>query len=109
MALFSNGEGSFERGSSPWQLTVHLKTGETMWIVNRLDALIEIAEQLMAESEYDGGDNIVEVRGVKLMPHLVQTIMHIKPWMVAATEMSEVTKDRCSDMAKRAMKKGGFT
>ena len=80
-----------------------------MWIVNRLDALIEVTDQLMAESEYDGGDNVVEICGVKLTPHLVQTIMHVKPWMVAATELTEVTKDRCSDIAKRAIKKGGFT
>ena len=106
MSLYANGEGEFERGGSPWQLTIHMKTGDSLWIVNRMDALVEIADRLMSDSEFDGGDGVVEIRGVKLTPHPIQTIMHVKPWMVAATEMIEVTKDRCSDLAKKAQKDG---
>ena len=106
MALFANHEGNYEGGEQPHQLTIYLKTGETIWIVNRYDFLIEVVDQLMGESEYDGGDNTVEVRGIKMMPHPVPTTFFIKPWACAAVELNPVTLENCKEMATRAKKEG---
>ena len=106
MALFSNNEGEFEGGDRPFQLSVYLKNGECLWVVNRLDALVEISDQLMGDTEYDGGDGTVEIHGIKLLPQPLQTILLIKPWSVAAVEMSPVTMDRCKEMTQRAIKRG---
>jgi hypothetical protein len=106
MVMFSNFEGEFEGGQQPYQLDIYMKNGENLWIVNRLDALVEITDQLMCDNEYDGGDNTVEIRGVKLLPNVVQTMLFIKPWAVAAVEMSPVTMERCREMAAKAKKEG---
>lgn len=106
MALFSNGEGDYEGGDEPFQLTIYLKTGETLWIINRYGCLVEIANQLMGESEYDGGDDTVDIHGVKLMPHPVPTVLFVKPWAVAAVELNPVTMDSVKQMASRSKKEG---
>jgi len=106
MALFANHEGNYEGCDQPHQLTIYLKTGETLWIVNRYDLLIEVADQLMGESEFDGGDNTVEVRGIKMMPHPIPTTFFIKPWAVAAVELNPVTMDSVKQMASRSKKEG---
>ena len=107
MALFSGLEGESGAGSTePYQLSVYLKNGECLWIVNRLDALVEISDQLMSDTEYDGGDGTVEIRGIKLMPEPAQALLLVKPWSVAAVEMCPVTMERCRDMVERAMKRG---
>ena len=93
MASFVNGEGNYEGKDSPYQLTIYLKTGDTLWIVNRHDKLIEVANMLMSDNEYDGGDNTIEVSGVKFVPHLVATTVFVKPWAVAAIEMNPVKND----------------
>lgn len=107
MALFSGLEGESGAGSTkPYQLSVYLKNGECLWIVNRLDALVEVSDQLMSDTEYDGGDGTVEIRGIKLMPEPAQALLLVKPWSVAAVEMCPVTMERCRDMVERAMKRG---
>jgi hypothetical protein len=99
-------EGDPEGSPEPYQLSVYLKNGECLWIVNRLDALVEVSDLLMGDTEYDGGDGTVEIRGIKLMPEPTQSILLIKPWSVAAVEMCPVTMQRCREMVERAVKRG---
>ena len=106
MASFINGEGNYEGGEEPFQLTIYLKTGEALWIVNKHNNLIDVADRLMGESEYDGGDCTVDIRGVKLMPNPVPTVLFVKPWAVAAVELTPASLERCKEMAARAKKLG---
>jgi len=93
MASFINAEGDYEGKDSPYQLTIYLKTGDTLWVINRHDKLIDVADMLMGDNEYDGGDNTVDIDGVKFVPYLVPTTVFVKPWAVAALEMNPVKKE----------------
>jgi len=93
MASFVNGEGDYEGKDAPYQLTIYLKTGDTLWIINRHDKLIDVSNELMGDNEYDGGDNTVDITGVKFVPHLTPTTVFVKPWAVAALEMNPVKEE----------------
>lgn len=93
MASFVNAEGNYEGKDSPYQLTIYLKTGDTLWVINRHDKIIDIANTLMSDNEYDGGDATVDISGVKFVPYMIPTTVFVKPWAVAALEMSPVKEE----------------
>ncbi len=106
MSLF-NQKNNYDDGERPFQLTIYLKNSDDpLWICNRQDSIVEIADQLMGDSEYDGGDGTVSIVGVKLDPHPVPITLLIKPWAVAAVEFHPITLQRCKEMSDRSRKQG---
>lgn len=72
-----------------YKLTIHLKSGRSMYLVNQLGEFVELVPQLMGDSEYDGGDGTVEIRGVRIKPIPSSGMICVKPWSVAAIELNE--------------------
>ena len=80
------------RTDSLYEMTIFLKNGETLLVVNHLENLKEVAEDLVcADGEYDGGMNPVEIRGVRLVPDPGAVVLLIQPWNVAAVQLVELT------------------
>lgn len=74
------------------EMTIFLKTGDALTVVNYLDELRDIAEELVcSDCEYDGGSNPVEIRGVRLRPSPSTVVLLIQPWNVAAVQLVEMT------------------
>ena len=74
------------------QMSIFLKNGECLTIVNYMDELRDIADELVCtDNEYDGGMHPVEIRGVRLQPSPCTVVLLIQPWNVAAVELVELT------------------
>ncbi len=74
------------------EMTIYLKNGEGLTVVNYLDELRDVAEDLVCtDGEYDGGMHPVEIRGVRLRPSPCTVVLLVQPWNVAAVSLVELT------------------
>jgi len=74
------------------EMTIFLKNGESLTVVNYIEELRDIAEELVCtDCEFDGGMHPVEIRGVRLQPSPCTVVLLIQPWNVAAVQLVELT------------------
>ena len=84
------------------EMTVFLKCGEGITVINYEGDIRESAEMLMSsDSEYDGGDFSVEIRGIRLFPDPAPIALLVQPWNVAAVTLVEVTGSAIKSLASR--------
>ena len=84
------------------EMTVFLKSGDGITVVNHEDQIREAAEMLLPpDSEYDGGDFAVEIRGIRLFPVPAPIVVMVQPWNVSAVTLVEVTGSAIKSLASR--------
>lgn len=85
-----------------YELTVYLKNGHTIQMVNRKDDIEIWTEALMgADSEFDDGNVVIELEGIRMDPTPRAVTALVQPWNVAAVEFLKVSTDRVKKTLRR--------
>lgn len=84
------------------EMTVFLKSGDAITLVNHEPELREACEMLMPlDSEYDGGDVAIEINGIRLFPDPSPITLMVQPWNVSAVTLATITSGTIKALASR--------
>lgn len=96
-----------EDGGRLAEMTVFLKSGEAVTVVNYEPEMRAAAEILLPlDSEYDGGDVAIEITGVRLFPDPSPITLMVQPWNVSAVTLVTVTSGILKAVAARLAGEG---
>ena len=85
-----------------FEMTIFLKNGHTIQMVNRKDDIELWTDALMgSDSEFDDGNVVIELEGIRMDPTPRAVTALVQPWNVAAVEFLKVSRERVSGALRK--------